>query len=175
MKILAGNGNPDLARAIAGYLDMELTRASVRRFADGLGIATARGRMSPEDKLAHVRELQAAGRTVAMVGDGINDGPVLAGADVSFALGDGNAMAARAADLVLAAPQLLRIPQSIALARRTQAIIRQNLGWALAYNLIALPAAAMGMVTPWQAALGMAVSSLIVTLNALRLARVRTA
>ncbi len=150
-------------------------QAAVRRFADGLGIATARGRMSPEDKLAHVRELQAAGRTVAMVGDGINDGPVLAGADVSFALGDGNAMAARAADLVLAAPQLLRIPQSIALARRTQAIIRQNLGWALAYNLIALPAAAMGMVTPWQAALGMAVSSLIVTLNALRLARVRTA
>ena len=149
--------------------------AAVARFADGLGIAHARGRMSPEDKLAHVRALQDDGRRVAMVGDGINDGPVLAGADVSFALGDGNALAARAADLVLASPQLLRIPQAIALARRTRAIIRQNLGWALAYNLLALPAAAMGMVTPWQAALGMAVSSLIVTLNALRLARVRTA
>lgn len=148
---------------------------AVQRFAGSLGIPTARGRMSPEDKLHHVRDLQGNGRTVAMVGDGINDGPVLAGADVSFALGDGNAMAARAADLVLAAPQLVRIPQSIALARRTQAIIRQNLGWALAYNLIALPAAAMGMVTPWQAALGMAVSSLVVTLNALRLARPRTA
>ena len=146
--------------------------AAVRRFADGLGIARARGRMSPEDKLAHVRALQDGGRSVAMVGDGINDGPVLAGADVSFALGDGNALAARAADLVLASPQLLRIPQAVALARRTRAIIRQNLGWALAYNLLALPAAALGMVTPWQAALGMAVSSLIVTLNALRLARV---
>ena len=103
---------------------------------------------------------------------GINDGPVLAGADVSFALGDGNALAARAADLVLASPQLARIPQAIALSRRTRRIIRQNLAWALAYNLLALPAAALGMVTPWQAALGMALSSLIVTVNALRLARV---
>ena len=103
-------------------------------------------------------------------GDG--DGPVLAGADVSFALGDGNALAARAADLVLAAPNLLRIPQAIVLARRTRAVIRQNLAWALAYNLLALPAAALGMVSPWQAALGMAMSSLLVTANALRLARV---
>ncbi|MFT4178405.1 MAG: heavy metal translocating P-type ATPase [Thermomonas sp.] len=145
--------------------------AAVRRFADMLHISDARARMSPEGKLAHVHSLQAQGRKVAMVGDGINDGPVLAGADVSFAIGDGNALAARAADLVLASPALLRIPQSVALARRTQAIIRQNLGWALAYNLLALPAAALGMVTPWQAALGMALSSLLVTLNALRLAR----
>ena len=128
--------------------------------------------MSPEAKLAHVRALQSRGHAVAMVGDGINDGPVLAGADVSFALGDGNALAARAADLVLAAPNLLRIPQAIVLARRTRAVIRQNLAWALAYNLLALPAAAMGMVSPWQAALGMAMSSLLVTANALRLARV---
>ena len=147
--------------------------AAVQRFAGSLGIAGARGRLAPEDKLAHVRDLQAAGHVVAMVGDGINDGPVLAGADVSFALGDGNALAARAADLVLASPHLLRIPQAIALARRTQRIIKQNLAWALAYNLLALPAAALGLVTPWQAALGMAVSSLIVTLNALRLARAR--
>ncbi|QNN71454.1 cadmium-translocating P-type ATPase [Thermomonas carbonis] len=146
--------------------------AAVMRFASAVGIASAQARMSPEEKLARVRDLQAQGRAVAMVGDGINDGPVLAGADVSFALGDGNALAARAADLVLAAPDLLRVPQAIVLARRTRAVIRQNLAWALAYNLLALPAAALGMVSPWQAALGMALSSLLVTANALRLARV---
>ena len=145
---------------------------AVRRFAGAVGIDTVRSRLSPEQKLAHVRDLQAQGRVVAMVGDGINDGPVLAGADVSFALGDGNALAARAADLVLASPMLLRIPQAIVLARRTRAVIRQNLMWALLYNLLALPAAALGMVSPWQAALGMALSSLLVTANALRLARV---
>lgn len=159
-------------------LDLQVEVASgdgeeaVQRFANTLGIDVARGRMLPEDKLCHVRELQQIGHRVAMVGDGINDGPVLAGADVSFALGDGNALATRAADLVLASPQLQRIPQAITLARRTRAVIRQNLGWALAYNVLALPAAALGMVTPWQAALGMALSSLLVTLNALRLARV---
>ena len=146
--------------------------AGVARFASALGIAAAQGRLSPEAKLAHVRALQSRGHAVAMVGDGINDGPVLAGADVSFALGDGNALAARAADLVLASPTLLRIPQAIVLARRTRAVIRQNLMWALLYNLLALPAAALGMVSPWQAALGMALSSLLVTANALRLARV---
>jgi Cu2+-exporting ATPase len=145
--------------------------AAVGRFAHALGIGASSARMSPESKLARVRELQGAGHAVAMVGDGINDAPVLAGADVSFALGDGNALAARAADLVLATPRLQRIPQAIALARRTRGVIRQNLAWALAYNLCALPAAAMGLVTPWQAALGMAASSLLVTLNALRLAR----
>jgi len=145
---------------------------AVTRFAGLVGIDAAHARMSPEGKLAHVRALQAQGRVVAMVGDGINDGPVLAGADVSFALGDGNALAARAADLVLASPTLLRIPQAIVLARRTRAVIRQNLAWALLYNLLALPAAALGMVSPWQAALGMALSSLLVTANALRLARV---
>lgn len=147
---------------------------AVTRFAGAVGIDTVRSRLSPEQKLAHVRDLQAHGRVVAMVGDGINDGPVLAGADVSFALGDGNALAARAADLVLASPTLLRIPQAIVLARRTRAVIRQNLAWALLYNLLALPAAALGMVSPWQAALGMALSSLLVTANALRLARVPT-
>jgi Cu2+-exporting ATPase len=146
--------------------------AAVARFAQAIGIDAHSARMSPESKLARVRALQTAGHAVAMVGDGINDAPVLAGADVSFAVGEGNALAARAADLVLATPRLQRIPQAIALARRTRGVIRQNLAWALAYNLCALPAAAMGLVTPWQAALGMAASSLLVTLNALRLARI---
>jgi len=90
---------------------------------------------------------------------------------VSLAIGDGAALAQRAADLVLAAPSLLRVPAAIALARRARAVIRQNLAWAIAYNLLALPLAAAGLVTPWLAAVGMTLSSLAVTLNALRLAR----
>jgi Cu2+-exporting ATPase len=136
-----------------------------------LGIDDVHARQTPEAKLARVHALQAQGRIVAMVGDGLNDAPVLAGADVSIALGEGAALAQGAADLVLTAPSLARIPDAIALARRTRAVVRQNFGWAIGYNLVALPLAAFGLVTPWLAATGMAVSSLLVTLNALRLAR----
>ncbi|HET7359796.1 MAG TPA: heavy metal translocating P-type ATPase, partial [Rhodanobacteraceae bacterium] len=146
-------------------------REPVRRFAERLGIDNAHARQSPEDKLAGVRVLQAEGRIVAMVGDGLNDAPVLAGADVSLALGDGAALAQRASDLVLTGSSLPRIPAAVSLARRTRRVIRQNLGWALGYNLLALPLAAAGLVTPWLAAFGMALSSLLVTANALRLVR----
>lgn len=144
---------------------------AVARIASALGIDDVHSRQIPEHKLAFVRRLQNDGRCVAMVGDGLNDAPVLAGADVSFAMADGAALAQRAADLVIAHPSLQRIPETIALARRTRRVIRQNLAWALGYNLLALPLAAAGLVTPWMAALGMALSSLTVTLNALRLTR----
>ena len=149
---------------------------AVARMAAAVGIEVAvdgsvRARQTPEDKLAYVRERQAAGEIVAMVGDGINDAPVLAGADVSLALADGAALAQRAADFVVCGYALQRIPQAIALARRSRRIVRQNLAWAIGYNLLALPLAASGHVTPWIAAIGMALSSLLVTLNALRLAR----
>jgi len=138
-----------------------------------LNIAHVNARQTPEHKLRYVRELQAQNRTVIMVGDGLNDAPVLAGADVSLAMGEGASLAQRAADLVLTGASLMRIPDAIQTARRTRRIIRQNLFWALGYNLIAIPLAAIGQVTPWVAALGMALSSLIVTGNALRLTKVR--
>lgn len=169
---------PEAADAVAALRAMGLrlhlssgdSAAAVVRFGQALGIDEVHARQTPEQKLAFVRALQAQGRRVAMVGDGLNDAPVLAGADVSLAVADGAALAQRAADLVATHPSLMRIPESIALARRTRRIIRQNLAWALGYNVLALPLAAMGLVTPWLAALGMAASSLTVTLNALRLA-----
>ncbi len=171
---------PDAHAAVAGLraqgLDVHLSSGdgheAVARCARNLGIAAAQARQTPEAKLAYVRALQQRGRSVLMVGDGLNDAPVLAGAEVSMAVADGAALAQRAADLVMTGPALDRIPAAIALARRTRTIVRQNLAWALAYNLMALPAAAAGLVTPWIAALAMAVSSLTVTLNALRLSRV---
>lgn len=159
----------------AGGLSLHLASGDaherVERFGRALGLRQIHARQTPEDKLALVRGLQGRGRIVAMVGDGLNDAPVLAGADVSLAIGQGAALAQRASDLVLTGASLQRIPQAIGIARMTQRIVRQNLRWALAYNVIALPLAAAGLVTPWIAALGMALSSLTVTGNALRLTR----
>ncbi len=145
--------------------------AAVERFAAQIGIDEMHARQTPEQKLALVRRRQADGEIVAMVGDGLNDAPVLAGADVSLAMAEGAALAQRAADFVVTSPSLLRIPHAIVLARRTQRVIRQNLAWAMGYNVLAIPLAATGHVTPWLAAVGMAGSSLLVTLNALRLSR----
>ncbi|MGY1426466.1 heavy metal translocating P-type ATPase [Lysobacter sp. A289] len=158
-------------QGLAVHLSSGDAAEPVRGFAQRVGIDQAHARQAPEDKLAFVRELQQRGRVVAMVGDGLNDAPVLAGADVSLAIGEGAALAQRAADLVLTGHSLTRVPEAIAIARRTRRVIRQNISWALGYNILALPLAAAGMVTPWIAALGMAVSSLIVTANALRLTR----
>lgn len=148
--------------------------AAVLRLAQALGIDSTLARQSPEDKLARVRQLQSEGRIVAMVGDGLNDAPVLAGADVSVAMGEGAPLAQQAADLVATGPSLLRIADAVRVARLSRRLVKQNLAWSAGYNLLAVPLAAAGMVTPWIAALGMAVSSLVVTLNALRLARTST-
>ncbi|PKM07494.1 MAG: ATPase P [Gammaproteobacteria bacterium HGW-Gammaproteobacteria-4] len=172
----------DAAAALADLRTLRLrgellsgdAEAAVVALATELGITHAHARHSPEDKLAYLHALQAQGRVVAMVGDGINDAPVLAGADVSLAMGGGAPLAHRSADLILTGDSLRRVPEAIVLARRTRRVVRQNLVWALGYNALALPLAALGWVTPWLAALGMAASSLLVTANALRLARAPT-
>jgi Cu2+-exporting ATPase len=142
--------------------------AAVAAVAGKLALDTWKGGATPEAKFAYIESLQRAGRRVAMVGDGLNDAPVLARADVSFAMGGGADAAQRRADVVLLGDSLGEIPHSIALAGRAMRIVRQNFGWALAYNALALPFAAAGWIGPWEAAVGMAASSFIVVLNALR-------
>ena len=142
--------------------------AAVASVASRLGIEAWAGGVTPQEKFAYVRRLQRGGRIVAMVGDGLNDAPVLAGADASFAMSEGADTAQLRADLVLTANTLNGMAETFALARRTMRIVRQNFGWALAYNACALPLAAAGWIGPWEAAVGMAASSFIVVLNAMR-------
>ena len=141
--------------------------------AAALGIEAATANASPQTKLRYVQALQREGRVVAMIGDGVNDAPVLAQANVSIAMSDGAWMSQRQADAVLASGRLCDLRAAFETATRALAIIRENLFWALAYNLTAIPLAALGMVTPWMAGIGMSASSLVVILNSLRLFRQR--
>ena len=142
---------------------------SAREVGRQLGIAQVHAGCSPDAKLAFVRELQSRGKRVAMVGDGLNDGPVLAVADVSFAFGQAVPLAQSQADFVVLGEGLASVADTVFLARRTMRIVRQNLWWALGYNLACVPLAVAGWLPAWLAGLGMASSSLLVVLNALRL------
>lgn len=142
-----------------------------RAVAAELGIDDVHAALSPQDKRDFVAALQAQGEVVAMFGDGVNDAPVLAQAQVSVAMGEGAPLARTQADLLLLSGNLDHLRQGVRLARSTWRVIRQNLAWAVAYNALALPLAMAGMVTPWLAGIGMSASSLLVALNSLRLQR----
>jgi len=146
-------------------------QASVTQLAQRLGIADAQGACAPEDKLKQVKLEQAKGHCVAMVGDGLNDGPVLAGADVSFALGQALPLAQSKADFVFMAGDLKPLVATFMLSRKTLQIVRQNLIWAAVYNFSCVPLAMLGFLPAWLAGLGMACSSLGVVLNAMRLSK----
>lgn len=147
--------------------------AAVQRISQRLGIDTISSGMSPEDKLERISQLQREGARVIMVGDGINDIPVLVGAQTSVSMGAATDLAKTNADAVLINNNLMTLADSIEVARKTEVIIKQNLGLSLAYNILALPAASMGLVSPYLASIGMTASSLVVVGNALRLTRRR--
>ena len=146
---------------------------NTQSISDQLGIQHCLANLKPEDKLNRVNELQQRGAIVVMTGDGVNDAPVLAGADLSIAMGKGTQLAAATADMILISNNIEHIYHGYQIAIKTLSIIKQNLGWALLYNVIGIPAAAMGYVEPWLAAIGMSVSSLVVVINALRLNRLK--
>ncbi|MCX7174337.1 MAG: heavy metal translocating P-type ATPase [Proteobacteria bacterium] len=145
------------------------TPEAVAEVARQLGLTDAHGGRSPEAKHAFIADLQARGAIVAMVGDGVNDAPVLAQAQVSVAMGSGTDLARQQADIILLAEDLMPLALGVKLARKALRIMRQNLAWAFAYNLLAIPLAMLGVITPWMAGIGMSASSLLVVLNALRL------
>jgi Cu2+-exporting ATPase len=146
-------------------------QASVAQVAQRLGIQDAIGACSPEEKLRQVKLEQSLGHCVAMVGDGLNDGPVLAGADVSFALGQALPLAQSKADFVFMASDLKPLVATFQISRKTMQIVKQNLIWAGVYNFACVPLAMLGYLPAWLAGLGMACSSLGVVLNAMRLSK----
>jgi Cu2+-exporting ATPase len=136
-----------------------------------LGLQVVCPAATPDQKVQRIRQLQRAGERVIVVGDGVNDAPVLAAAGISIAMGSGADWTRLGADSILMRDDLMLLPRAIAWSRRTRRVIRQNLAWAAGYNLIALPLALSGQLAPWLAAAGMSASSLVVVSNAMRLHR----
>jgi Cu2+-exporting ATPase len=145
--------------------------AAALRVAQRLGITQVQGNCTPQSKLAWLQTLQSQGRKVLMVGDGLNDGPVLARANVSVAVGQAVPLAQAQSDFIIPGGQLGRLARMPAQARRTLRIVRQNLLWAATYNLVCVPLAISAYLPAWLAGLGMALSSLLVMANAARLTR----
>ncbi|MEQ1536135.1 MAG: cation-translocating P-type ATPase [Burkholderiaceae bacterium] len=144
---------------------------AVSRVAAQVGITAFQGGCTPQDKLAFLQDAQKRGKKVAVVGDGLNDGPVLAGAHVSFAFGRAVPLAQAQSDFVVLGEQLGLVVKTMGLAKQTMCVVKQNLWWAAGYNAMCVPLAVMGLLPAWLAGLGMALSSLFVVLNALRLAK----
>lgn len=168
----------DAAEAVAGLRKLGIQtwllsgdrESAARQVGAAVGVEHVIAGATPEQKLAEVVRLQSQGVRVAMVGDGLNDGPVLARADTSFALGHAAPLAQAQSDYVIQGGQVMDVVRTLLLARSTMRIVRQNLIWAAIYNAVAVPLALVGWMPPWLAGLGMAASSLLVILNALRLA-----
>jgi Cu2+-exporting ATPase len=146
-------------------------RDAVGELAARLGIAEFYSDCTPQQKLLIIEAAQENNERVVMVGDGINDAPVLSGADTSVATAEGALLAQTSADIIMLGESLSPLITLLRMSTRTMRIVRQNLAWAIVYNALALPLAAAGLVPPWLAAIGMSASSLIVVLNALRLSR----
>jgi len=159
------------ARNITVHLVSGDDPVTVAWWAQELGIKSYRGGCTPEDKYTYIEHMQNKGHFVWAIGDGVNDAPLLARADVSIAVGAGAPLASAGADAILTASSLAPLAKTLRLADKTKSVINENLIWALAYNLLAIPAAMMGWVNPWIAGIGMSLSSLLVTLNAWRLRR----
>ncbi|WP_137916838.1 cation-translocating P-type ATPase [Hydrogenophaga sp. 2FB] len=169
----------DAAQAVAVLREMGLRtwllsgdrESAARQVADAVGVDQVIAGASPEQKLAEITALQARGMRVAMVGDGLNDGPVLARANTSFALGHAAPLAQARSDFIVQSGEVMDVVRTLVQARATLRTVRQNLAWAAVYNVVCVPLALAGFMPPWLAGLGMAASSLLVIGNALRLAR----